>query len=302
MHQPDPATLVQAIHPRFVPGLQPPAASGAPVCWLLYQGDNLVVAEVGGNLAALEGQDVAAFGLTPLRIQYLGQIERPGASLGCYSGEVASDVSLPPGLAAVDLRRLFDVFDDLLFGVAGRAKQIAHWDRDHQFCGRCGTPTVAVAGERSRRCPQCGLNSYPRLSPAIIIAVTRNEPGGERILLARNHRFPAGRYSVVAGFVEPGETLEECAVREVGEEVGVRIQNIQYFGSQPWPFPGSLMIGFTADYAGGEISLDESEIAEAGWFAADTLPNLPPKISIARRLIDAFVLRNRPLPAETLEW
>ena len=167
--------------------------------------------------------------------------------------------------------------------------QIVAWDRTHQFCGRCATPTETLTNQRARRCPACGLTSYPRISPAIIIAVIRRDAHGARILLARNHRFPAGRYSVLAGFVEPGESLEECAQREVLEEVGIRIKNIRYFKSQPWPFPNSLMIGFTAEYDEGEIKLEESEIADAGWFAADNLPQLPPRMTIARKLIDWFV-------------
>jgi NAD+ diphosphatase len=137
------------------------------------------------------------------------------------------------------------------------------------------------------------LTSYPRISPAIIVAVTRRFEDGMRILLARNHRFPPGRYSVIAGFVEAGETLEECVRREVEEETGIQVDNIRYFGSQPWPFPNSLMIGFTAEHAGGEIVIGAGEIADAQWFAPDALPLLPPKISIARRLIDDFVARWR---------
>jgi NAD+ diphosphatase len=163
------------------------------------------------------------------------------------------------------------------------------WDRTHQFCGRCGAPMERVPNERAKKCTVCGLANYPRLSPAIIIAVTRMIEGEKRILLARNHRYPAGRYSVLAGFVEPGESLEECAAREVMEEVGIEIANIHYFGSQPWPFPNSLMLGFTADYRGGDFHLEDAEIAEAGWFSANNLPNLPQKPSIARQLIDAFV-------------
>jgi NAD+ diphosphatase len=283
---------------RFVPGIVAPEAC-LNAYWLLYQGDNLIVAD-GEPMAALAGDDPARFGLSPLRIQYLGCVYQGSQATHCFAGEVELEAVLPTGLAAVDLRRMFDVFDDLLFGVAGRAKQIAQWDRDHQFCGRCAAATVTAPGERAKRCPQCGLTSYPRLSPAIIIAITRTDPDCERILLARNHRFPAGRYSIVAGFVEPGESLEECAIREVREEVGVEIANIRYYGSQPWPFPSSLMIGFTAEYAGGEIDLDGSEIADAGWFTADNLPHLPPKASIARKLIDAFALRSQSAPDTTL--
>ena len=139
--------------------------------------------------------------------------------------------------------------------------------------------------ERAQVCPQCGLTAFPRLSPAIIVCIRR----GEQILLARNHRFPPGRFSVLAGFVEPGETLEEAVAREVREEVGIRVRDIRYFGSQPWPFPNSLMLGFTAEYAEGELVVDESELAEAHWFTRDNLPDLPPPISIARRLIEDFL-------------
>lgn len=271
-----------------------PADLQSAALWLLYQGDRVVVA--GGKdhpqpllapAATLEPQ--------PLRSQYLGCWDEGGEALHCFAGELPAESELPPGLVAVDLRDLFGVWDEHWIGLAGRAKQVAHWARDHQFCGRCGAATEEAAGERARRCPRCGLTSYPRISPAIIIAVTRQIEGGEEILLARNHRFPAGRYSVVAGFVEPGETLEECAVREVQEEVGVRITNIRYFGSQPWPFPNSLMIGFTADYAGGDICLEDSEIADAQWFGPANMPQLPPKISIARRLIDSYVQRTTDL-------
>lgn len=280
----------------FVAGTAAPREFADAALWLLYQGERLVVvAGEGVPQPLLASADALA--LPPLRSQYLGCWGEGAAALHCFSGELPEDLALPPELAAVDLRNLFGVWDDRWIGVAGRAKQVAHWGRDHQFCSRCGAATEETAGERARRCPACGLTSYPRISPAIIIAVTRNGEGGEQILLARNHRFPAGRYSVVAGFVEAGETLEECAEREVQEEVGVRIANIRYFGSQPWPFPNSLMIGFTADYAGGEINLEDSEIADAQWFGPANLPQLPPRISIARRLIDSYLRRAESVQA-----
>ena len=160
------------------------------------------------------------------------------------------------------------------------------WDRTHQYCGRCGTKTIDAEGERAKRCPNCGLSNYPRLSPSIIVRINR----GDEILMARAFRFPPGMYSVLAGFVEPGETLEEAVEREVWEEVRIRVKNIRYFGSQPWPFPHSLMLGFTAEYAGGEIEIDQVEIEDAGWYSAANLPQLPPRLSIARRLIDDFRL------------
>ena len=291
----EPASLFAFVgaESQFVPLIVPPTETPEEAIWLLYQGDQLIGwGEEGGGILPITAKLPQAAGLDPLRTEYLGYWLAGGARLHCYSGEIAEGQALPAGMAALDLRTLFGLWDERWIGLAGRAKLVAHWERDHQFCGRCGAPTELVAGERARRCIRCGLSSYPRISPAIIIAVTRATEQGEQILLARNHRFPPGRYSVVAGFVEAGETLEECAMREVQEEVGVQIANIRYFGSQSWPFPNSLMIGLTADYAGGEICLEESEIADAKWFLPATMPQLPPRISIARQLIEAFLSRN----------
>jgi len=179
--------------------------------------------------------------------------------------------------------------DEEIIWTAGRANQLATWNRNHQYCGSCGFSFEDKKDERAKICPQCGLINYPRLSPAVIVAVMR----GNNILLARNKRFKMPFYSVLAGFVEPGETLELCVQREVAEEVGVTVKNIRYFGSQPWPFPDSLMIAFLADYAGGEIRVDGSEIMEAKWFSKESLPNIPPQISIARQLIDWFAAQNK---------
>jgi NAD+ diphosphatase len=181
---------------------------------------------------------------------------------------------------------LYGRLPDEQFSIAGRAVQILLWDQTHRFCGRCGQPTVHAPAERAKLCPRCGLLSFPRLSPAVIMLIRR----GDELLLARNKAFADGFFSVLAGFVEPGESLEETVAREVREEVGLEVTDIGYFGSQPWPFPHSLMIGFTATYAGGEIRLQADEIAEAGWFhKRGDLPRLPGKLSIARRLIDSFI-------------
>ena len=167
---------------------------------------------------------------------------------------------------------------------AGRAVQIVEWARTSRFCGRCGTATVAAAGERAMRCPACGLLAYPRLAPAVIVLIRK----GDEVLLARNGRFGGRMFSTVAGFVEPGETLEETVHREVFEEVGVRLSEVRYIASQPWPFPHSLMLGFEAVWASGEIKVDGEEIVEAAWFGRDRLPTIPPPLSIARRLIDGW--------------
>jgi NAD+ diphosphatase len=261
--------------------------------WFLFQNDKLLVRSGPYMGEVLQADSIDELGIAPVRTQYLGYLEDAHKSrVHCFSGEIDREATIPDGLTVQGLRELDAQLGDLIFGLAGRAVEIVNWDRTHQFCGQCGTATETLEHERAKRCPNCGLLAYPRLSPAIIIAVTRRMEGEDRILLARNHRFPPGRYSVVAGFVEPGESLEDTARREVFEEVGIRISNIRYFGSQPWPFPNSLMLGLTAEYESGDIVVEEAEIADAGWFSTHDLPHLPPKISIARKLIDAFVTKN----------
>ena len=163
--------------------------------------------------------------------------------------------------------------------------QIVNWDQTHQYCGRCGCKTEDLPGERAKKCPACGFTSFPRISPATITAVLK----GKSILLTHNRNFRGNIYSLIAGFVEPGETLEECVQREILEETSIQVKNIRYFASQPWPFPNSLMIGFTAEYEGGEVSVDGKELSDAAWFDVQKLPELPGKISIARKIIDWYI-------------
>lgn len=196
----------------------------------------------------------------------------------------------PSDGAALDLYGFHGRSSQVEWLAAGRAVQLVDWVRTHRFCGRCGTPTEPAAGERSMRCPSCGLLAFPRLAPAMITLVTRGEPGPEQeALLARGVQWRIPMYSCLAGFVEPGESLEAAVVREVAEEVGLTVATPTYRGSQPWPFPHSLMIGFRAEYVGGEIECEPSEIADAQWFRRDALPQVPPGISIARTLIDEWV-------------
>ena len=202
---------------------------------------------------------------------------------------VARECAAPEGTRWAGLRSLFGVMADDLVAVAGRAAQLVDWDRSHQFCSVCATPTVREGQERARRCPLCGHSAYPRISPAMMCLVTR----GTEILLARNVNFPAGRYSALAGFLEAGESIEDAIAREVREEVSIEVRDPVYFGSQSWPFPHSLMIAFTAEYAGGSLTPNGHEIAEAGWFNGSNLPQLPPRISIARALIDDTLRRLR---------
>ena len=203
----------------------------------------------------------------------------------CFAAEVAGDDEAPDGYVFRDLRGLWGGDEDF-FRVAGRAKQIVEWNWTHRFCGRCGARTGPGREEFVKQCPNCGMTYYPRLSPAAIMLVHR----GDELLLARSPHFPPGMYSALAGFVEPGESIEETVRREVGEEVGVELGEVRYFGSQPWPFPNSLMIGFLAEWSSGELRIgDPNEIEDAGWFGVEAMPSMPPKVSIARAMIDAFL-------------
>lgn len=196
----------------------------------------------------------------------------------------------PSDGAAIGLRAFYGRSAEAEWLAAGRALQLVEWARTHRFCGRCGEPTVPADVDRAMRCPRCGLVAFPRLSPAMITLVTRGDDGpDQRALLARGTRFPLPMYSCLAGFVEPGESLEDAVHREVGEEVGLAVAGSRYVGSQPWPFPNSLMIGFRADYVSGEIECEPSEIVDAGWYRRDELPMLPPPISIARKIIDGWI-------------
>ncbi len=200
----------------------------------------------------------------------------------CYAADVPEHPEIPNG-EATPLRALFQLAGPETFALAGRATQLLDWQANHRFCGKCGTPTAMKTGELAMQCPACGLLAYPRISPAVMVLVR----DGDKLLLGRSPHFKPGVFSALAGFVEPGETLEECAAREVREEVGIEIANLRYFHSQPWPFPNSLMVAFFADYAGGTITPDPTEIEAAAWFTRDGLPILPEPISISRRLIDA---------------
>ena len=215
--------------------------------------------------------------------------------VGMHGSEAVWAVDVPEGEdpsfgAAVDLYSYFGRASEVEWAIAGRAVQLAEWGRTHKFCGRCGTATEQAGNDRSMKCPACGLPAYPRLAPAMITLVTRGESGpDQQALLARGVAFRAPMYSCLAGFVEPGESLEQSVIREVREEVGIEVVNPRYWGSQPWPFPHSLMIGFTAEWESGEIVCDPTEILDAQWYSRDELPSIPPRISIARKLIDAWV-------------
>lgn len=268
---------------HFIPAVAPAdSADEDPEWWFVVRDEAVLI--LGDEQAPVipRARDVSQIGMAVEQRYFLGTL----AGRRCWAASVATGIAEPANASWGGLRALFSLLPDDLLAVAGRAMQVVAWDRNHRFCGRCGTPTQALETERARRCPACSMMAFPRISPAVIVLIERE---GE-ILLARSARFPAGMYGLIAGFVEPGETLEETARREIMEEVGITVRDLTYVASQPWPFPNSLMVGFTAKWAGGEITPDPAEIEDAQWFHPDALPALPSKISIARRLVDEFVL------------
>lgn len=270
---------------KFIPALHPSNDGIRPRWWFLFRDDKILIQKEDEASVRPYLTDLPDPEPNLVHRQYLGALD----GTGCFAAELPPEAPVPAGAQFHGIRYLFGLIDEEILWIAGRANQLVHWAQTHQFCGRCGQPTRDKPDERAKICAACGLINYPRVSPAIIVAVIKDNS----ILLAHANRFQPAFFSVLAGFVEPGETLEECVRREVHEEVGITVKNIRYFGSQPWPFPNSLMVAFTAQYAGGEIAVDRSEIVTADWFAPGKVPRVPIKLSIARRLIDWFVENHR---------
>lgn len=276
----------------FEPGISPPADPSTLNRWFVFQNYNLLVEESQEQIILPASQRLNGLSISDADDSafFLGTLETDAGTVACYCTAIDDDAAIPEGMRLRGLRQLYGLLDEMDFWIAGRAVQVVDWDRTHRFCGRCATPTENHQQERAKVCPNCGLTSYPRLAPAIIVRVQRTADDGSRqILLGRNHRFPEGMYSVLAGFVEPGESLEACVRREILEEVNLEVDNIRYFGSQPWPFPHSLMIAFEADYHSGDIEVEVAELQDAQWFSADALPRLPSPPSIASELISAWL-------------
>lgn len=249
--------------------------------WFVFAGDKLLV-ELKEETTSIPLAEHILDTAPPLTNKlYLGRMN----SYPCYATEATDQHIISDKLSPIGLRQLFGQIEDELFWLAARAFHLMNWSRNNRFCGRCGEKIHFKAQEHSKHCPKCNLSIYPKISPAVIVAITKDD----KILLAKNVNNTTGFYSVLAGFVEPGENLEECVKREIKEEAGIEVKNIKYFGSQPWPFPDSLMLGFTAEYESGELILDPNELSDAGWFSTDALPNIPGSISISRKLIDWFV-------------
>jgi NAD+ diphosphatase len=271
----------------FVPAVSP-AASTTPEAWCFafVEGQLLLVEQADGH--TLTPQPWSLFEPHQPARHYLGQLD----GIDCWAFTLNEP---PPGFKRTPLRAAMMNVGEPLMGVAGRAAQILEWDRAHRYCGVCGTPTELQANERSRKCPACGHTAYPRLSPAMMVLVWRD---GE-VLLARSPHYVPGVYSALAGFVEAGESIEQCIHREVAEEVGVRVDDLRYYGSQSWPFPHSLMIAYSARWTEGAIVKQDGEIEDAQWYALDALPKIPPRFSISGHLIrDTVVALGGPEPRD----
>jgi NAD+ diphosphatase len=252
--------------------------------FLIYHGDRLLTDMRGASPVPLEGSVLGSLETDADVSLFLGYWQ----DRACYAlAYVDSPQFDPMQFNMGSLYQLLGRVHPELFALAGRGLQIVSWHFDHQFCGRCGAPMQRHPKDRAMSCKPCRQLLYPRLSPAIIVLVTR----GNEMLLARNHSFPEGMYSTLAGFVEAGESSEQCVRREVEEETGIIVKDIQYFGSQPWPFPSQLMLGFFAEYDSGVITPDDDEIADAQWFTASNMPATPPAHAISGQLIENFLRR-----------
>lgn len=273
---------------HFIPGFAWPDPPGDHPHWFIFAANKLLVLDTADGPTVPTGRDRPLSQADPLRQLFMGHWgDNP-----CFAAEFAADIEPPSGGRWLGLRETWGLLEPALIGLAGQGLQLVDWDRCHQYCGRCAGATVRRDNERARHCPTCGLNQYPRVAPAVMMRVTR----GDEILLARSPRFVPGMYSVLAGFVDPGETLEQAVHREIMEEVGLQVRGLRYLCSQSWPFPHSLMVAFSAEYAAGELTPAPGEIEDAGWFRRDSLPKIPPTMSIARRLIDGYLRGDDGLP------
>ncbi|MBD1554019.1 NAD(+) diphosphatase [Pseudomonas typographi] len=271
---------------RWITAVLDPAASGG---WAVARSAQGFLYDSQGVLFSRDW--LKGLGVPILFEHGIGHFDQQPIYLIEFEGSVHIDNCQWQGLRQFMLQPHFEHFRLLAY-----AAQIGTWAREHRFCGSCGRATVQVPGERAMYCDRCDLRAYPRISPSMIVLITR----GDEILLARSPRFAINMYSTLAGFAEPGESAEDCLVREVREEVGLEVANIQYVASQCWPFPHSMMLGFHAEYAGGEIVPQPDEIEDARWFRVNDLPPLPAGRSIARYLIDLYVARRLGLAEPVL--
>jgi len=244
------------------------------VYWFIFFNDQLLLQKKGETYTIPYSINPPVPVKNVLEVSLLEDMPACTASVDTPQEETAE--YLPMGL-----RASYDYLDPILHKIAGKAYELIYWDQHSRFCPSCGTKTV-MQTTISKQCPNCKYEIYPVVSPAILVLIRK----GDAILLVHARNFRGSFYGLVAGFLETGETLEECVRREVMEETGLEINNIIYFGNQPWPYPSNLMVGFIADYVSGTIRLQDEELSEGAFFTKDNLPELPRKLSLARKMID----------------
>lgn len=268
---------------KFIPAKALETPQAREGCWLLIQNQALLVLENGQGTAGRlpEGPLPSGFDGKVDHVVLLGNYQ----GVPCWAASVTPDHEVPAGFQRETLTPAQTQLRDDVLSLGGLALQATHWEATSRHCPHCGEQTSRIQGEWGKKCPRCAYEHYPHLHPAVIVLVK----DGDRVLLTRKSFWAKGRYGLVAGFVDAGESLEGAVRREVREEVGVEIRDLQYVASQYWPFPSQLMVGFTAVYADGEVRIDREELEDARWFSVHELPDLPPRLSIARFLLDRYV-------------
>jgi NAD+ diphosphatase len=274
----------EIIRDGFVPAKPGGDEPEGPGFWAVMQGAALVVREDGEDCFSLPEGERPGWLEAGRDALFIGQWQgRP-----LRAAAIGRDVVLPAPFVAEPLNAIKERLDDRILTLGGLANQVLQWERQSAVCSRCGGGMERIPGSWGKRCLVCRHEHYPHIHPCVIVLVKR----GDEFLLIRKAEWPKGRYSLIAGFVDFGESLEECVHREVGEEAGIEVTNVRYVGSQSWPFPGQLMAGFVADYAGGTVRADETEVEDARWFCFGEMPaSLPAKRSIARWIIEKYALR-----------
>ena len=252
--------------------------------------NSLIFAFAGNKLLLIESsiplyERIKEIKLNVKYTKYIGKIQQHK----CFALEIDQENESDSSGTLVGIRQVYAILPESYLNAAIYGFQIVLWNKKTKYCGHCGSSTEeSLSNILVKTCPNCKQEYYPKISPSVIVAIAKDD----ELLLAQHKRTTNGVYTILAGFVNPGESLEECVRREIKEEAGIEVTNIRYFGSQPWPFPDSLMIGFTADYEGGQLKPDQEEIIDLKWFKANEIPEWPDKVSIARALIDDFIENN----------
>jgi NAD+ diphosphatase len=265
----------------FIPSAELGASSSTNALWFAFRQDELLVRDHGARLLVPASVDIQDLGVTATRKQYLGTLD----GMPCFSAELSLATGAPKGWRFSRVGEAVARMDPGQLEVALHAFPILNWARGHQYCGACGSATVDVPGKRAKLCPSCGARYFPRISATVFVLIH----DGPKLFLVKSRKPPVKWYGLVSGFLETGETLEACAIREVREEAGLIVDTLEYQGSLPWPEPHQIMIGYRARYVSGIPALDDGELEEAGWFQAGSLPEeLPPPFTLSRRMIDGW--------------